>query len=89
MGTTDVPPGAGSPSSDVVEKIAALAAQGEAAYAAMYACRPSALHDLCEDAMMFLDRAAALAADAGLAERARALRSRSAHVRAVYQQLRT
>ena len=54
----------------------------------MYDCRPSDLHDLCEDAMELLGSAARLATEAGRLDQARELQARCAHVRAVYWQLR-
>ena len=76
-------------SGDLDQQLEDLTRRGEAAYAKMYDCRPSWLSDLCDDAMGFFSRAAALATEAGRPEQARALAARAEHVRAVYWQLRT
>ena len=74
---------------EIEQQIAALVQRGEAAYAAMYDCRSAALHDLCDDALERLARAARLAGEAGDVDRAIALTARCRHLRAVYRQLRS
>lgn len=74
---------------EVERQIADLVQQAEAAYAAMYDCRPSALNDLCDDAVELLGRAARLAGSLGDIDRAIALTGRTLHIRAVHRQLRT
>ena len=87
MSTSDGP--TSSPPADVEQQLADLVEQAEAAHAAMYDCRPSALRGLCDDALALLGRAARLAGSIGDIDRAIALTARGLHIRAVYRQLRT
>jgi hypothetical protein len=73
----------------MAEDIDELIAKGDAAYGAMYDCRPYDLKDLRDDALGFFARALDLARAAGRAALVQDLETRMEKVQLTYRQLRT